>query len=127
MAGLGYGLAQEQFEELFFDGGLEAADECGGCGAQGAGEVVAFEDEVAGAVDGAEEGDGFAVEEGGIADQGDGRAVGRSVGATAQGRGDAGRAGLIACDLQGNSGPGLWWLRRLCSHEFDGGEDRVGG
>ena len=95
-----------------------------GWGAQGAGEVVAFEDEVAGAVDGAEEGDRFAVEEGGVADQGDGRAVG-GVGATAQGRGDAGRAGLIACDLQGNRS----WLMvgRLCSHEFDGGEDRVGG
>ena len=101
MAGLGCWLAQEQFEELFFDGGLEAADEGGGVGAQGAGEVVAFEDEVAGAVDGAEEGDGFAVEEGGVADEGDGR-VGGGVGATAQGWGDAGRAGLIACDLQGS-------------------------
>ena len=74
-------MAQEQFEELFFDGGLEAADEGGGVGAQDAGEVVAFEDEVAGAVDGAEEGDGFAVEEGGVADQGDGW-VGGGVGAT---------------------------------------------
>ena len=72
MVGLASGLAQEQFEELFFDGGLEAADEGGGVGAQGAGEVVALEDEVAGAVDGAEEGDRFAVEEGGVADEGDG-------------------------------------------------------
>ena len=77
-------LAQEEFEELFFDGGLEAADEGGGCGAQGAGEVVAFEDEVAGAVDGAEEGDGFAGEEGRVADLGDGGAA-FGVGATAQG------------------------------------------
>ena len=74
--GLGCWLAQEQFEELFFDGGLEAADKGSGVGAQGAGKVVAFEDEVAGAVEGAKEGDGFAVEEGGVADQGDGRAVG---------------------------------------------------
>ncbi len=51
MAGLVCGLAQEEFEELFFDGGLEAADEGGEVGAQGAGEVVAFEDEVAGALD----------------------------------------------------------------------------
>lgn len=51
VGGLGYGPAQEEFEELFFDGGLEAADEGGGKGAQGAGEVVAFEDEVAGAFD----------------------------------------------------------------------------
>ena len=95
------GLAQEQFEELFFDGGLEAADECDRVGAQGAGEVVAFEDEVAGAVNGAEEGDGLAVEEGGVADQGEGGAA-FGVGATAQGWGDAGRAGLIANDLQGS-------------------------
>ena len=30
MAGLVCGLAEEEFEELFFDGGLEAADEGGG-------------------------------------------------------------------------------------------------
>ena len=47
----GSGLTQEEFKELFFDGGLEAADEGNGVGAQGAGEVVAFEDEVAGALD----------------------------------------------------------------------------
>ena len=51
MAGLVCGLAQEEFEELFLDGGLEAADEGNGVGAQGAGEIVAFEDEVAGALD----------------------------------------------------------------------------
>lgn len=51
MAGLACGLAQEEFEELFFDGGLEAADEGDGVGAQGAGEVVALDDEVAGALD----------------------------------------------------------------------------
>ena len=73
---MGCGLAEEEFEELFFEGGLEAADECDRVGAQGAGEVIAFEDEVAGAVDGAEEGDGFAVEEGGVADEGDGRVRG---------------------------------------------------
>ena len=72
MVGLVCGLAQEQFKELFFDWGLEAADKGSGVGAQGAGKVVAFENEVAGAVDGAEEDDGFAVEEGGVADQGDG-------------------------------------------------------
>ena len=76
MRWLARGPAQQKFEELLFDGGLEAADECDRRGAQGAGEVVAFEDEVAGALDGAEEGDGFAVEEGGVADQGDGGAVG---------------------------------------------------
>ena len=75
-------------------------------------------------MDGAEEGDGFAVEEGGFADQGDGRAVGR-VGATAQGWWDAGRAGLVACDLhEFRSRVGV---KRLCSHEFDGGEARLGG
>ena len=73
MGGLARGPAQQKFEELLFDGGLEAADGGDRRGAQGAGEVVAFEDEVAGAVDGAEEGDGFAVEEGGVADEGDGR------------------------------------------------------
>ena len=41
--GKGCRLAQEELEELFFDGVLEAADEGGGTGAQGAGEVVAFE------------------------------------------------------------------------------------
>ncbi len=71
--GLGCGLAQEEFEELFFDGRLEAADEGDGVGAEGAGEVVALEDEVAGALDGAEEGGRIAVEEGGVADEGDGR------------------------------------------------------
>ena len=87
-------LAQEQFEELFFDGGLEAADEGDVAkGTQGTGKVVAFEDEVAGAVDGAEEGDGFAVEESGVADEGDGGAVG-GVGAVAEGRGGAGRVGV---------------------------------
>ncbi len=50
--GLGMaGLAQQEFEELFFDGGLEAADEGDGMGAQGAGKVVALEDEVAGTLD----------------------------------------------------------------------------
>ena len=33
MDGLGCRLAQEEFEKLFFDGGLEAADEGGGVGA----------------------------------------------------------------------------------------------
>ena len=79
---MGCGLAQEQFEELFFDRGLEAAGEGSECGAQGAGEVVAFENEVAGAVDGAEKGNGFAVEEGGVAEEGDGR-VGGGIYATA--------------------------------------------
>lgn len=51
MVGLVYGLAQEEFEELFFDGRLEAADDGNGVDAQGAGEVVAFKDEVAGALD----------------------------------------------------------------------------
>ena len=32
MAGFGCWLVQEQFEELFFDGRLEAADEGDGCG-----------------------------------------------------------------------------------------------
>ena len=115
MVGLASGLAQEQFEELFFDGGLEAADEGGGVGAQGAGEVVALEDEVAGTMDGAEEGDRFAVEEGGVADEGDGRAVG----------GDVGRAGLIACDLQGNrSGVGGG---RLYGHGFERGKIQIVG
>ena len=45
------GLAQQEFKELLFYGGLKAADESDGVGAQGAGEVVAFEDEVAGALD----------------------------------------------------------------------------
>ena len=60
-------------------------------GAQGAGEVVAFEDEVAGAVDGAEEGDGFAVEEGGVADEGNG---GPSAGPVHAGR-DGGMPGAL--------------------------------
>ena len=51
MAGLASWLAQEKFEELLFYGRLEAANEGDGVGAQGAGEVVAFEDEVAGALD----------------------------------------------------------------------------
>ena len=117
------GLAQEQFEEFFLDGGLEAADEGSGKGTQGTGKVVAFEDEVAGAVDGAEEGDGFAVEESGVADEGDGGAVG-GVGAVAEGRGGAGRAGVIACDLHVlKSEVEVRWL---CSRGFEGGEDRVG-
>ena len=33
VGGLGWGPTQEEFEELFFDGGLEAADEGGGVGA----------------------------------------------------------------------------------------------
>ena len=75
-------------------------------------------------MDGAEEGDGFAVEEGGVAEEGDGETA-FGVGATAQGWWDAGRVGLIACDLQGNrSGVEVRWL---CSHEFEGGEDRFGG
>ena len=49
-----------------------------GVGAQGAGEVIALEDEVAGAVDGTKEGDGIAVEEGGVADEGDGRVGGKA-------------------------------------------------
>ena len=89
--GKGCRLAQEELEELFFDGVLEAADEGGGTGAQGAGEVVAFEDEVAGAVDGAEEGDGFSVEEGGVAGEGDGCVNGGGVGDAAQGGRGVGR------------------------------------
>lgn len=59
-------------------------------------------------MDGTEEGGEFAVEEGGIADEGDGR-VGGGVDATAQGRGDAGRIGLIVCDLHEFwSGVGVW-------------------
>ena len=104
------GLAQQEFEELFFDGGLEAADEGHGGGAQGAGEVVAFEDEVAGAVDGAEEGDGLAVEEGGVAEQCDGRAA-AGFGAAAQGWGRVGRGVLIACDLQLSMSINRLWLR----------------
>lgn len=106
-AGLAWWPAQEEFEELFFDGGLEAADEGDGVGAQGAGKVVAFEDEVAGALDGAEEGSEFAVEEGGVADEGDG---GRSCGvsAGAEGRGRERRIGLVSCDLQGKD-PGSGW------------------
>lgn len=98
MIGLACGLAQEEFEELFFDGGLEAANEGDRVGAQGAGEVVALEDEVAGALDGAEEGNEFTVEEGGVADEGDGR-FGGVVDATVQGRGNAGRAAFRAYDL----------------------------
>ena len=45
-------------------------------GAQGAVEVVAFEDKVAGALGGAEEGERSAVEEGGVAYEGDGGTVG---------------------------------------------------
>ena len=55
--------AEEQFEELLFDRGLEAADEGGRAGSQAASEVVALDDEVAGALDGAEERNRFTVEE----------------------------------------------------------------
>ena len=124
MVGLASGLAQEQFEELFFDGGLEAADEGDGCGGQGAGEVVALEDEVAGAMDGAEEGDGFAVEEGGVAYEGDG-GFGCGVGDAAQGCRGVGRAGFMTYDLHENaSGMGVG---RLYDHEFNEREDRFGG
>jgi hypothetical protein len=51
-------------------------------GAQGAGEVIALEDEIAGALDRTKEGDGCAIEESGIAEEGDGR-PGGGVGATA--------------------------------------------
>ena len=50
-AGLACGSAQQEFKELFFDWGLEAPDERDGVDAQGASEVVAFEDEIAGALD----------------------------------------------------------------------------
>ena len=115
MVGLASGLAQEQFEELFFDGGLEAADEGDGCGGQGAGEVEALEDEVAGAMDGAEEGDGFAVEEGGVAYEGDG----------GFGCGGVGRAGFMTYDLHENAS-GMR-VGRLYDHEFNEREDRFGG
>ena len=85
---MGCWLAEEEFEELLFDGGLEAADECSGVGAQGAGKVVALEDEVAGAVDGAEEGDRCTVEEGG------GRRSGRRAGRR---RGQRNGVGLGGC------------------------------
>ena len=69
-------------------------------------------------MDGTEEGDRFAGEEG------DGVRVG-GVGATAQGRWGVGRAGLIACELQGETS----WLMmgRLCGDEFEGGEIQIGG
>lgn len=61
-------------------------------------------------MDGAEEGGGFAVEEGGVADEGDGR-VGGGVGAVAQCERDARRVGLIVSDLHDlRSGVGVWWL-----------------
>lgn len=82
VGGLVCGLAQEEFEELFFDGKLETANEGDGMCAQSAGEVVTLEDEVAGALDGAKEGDGCAIEESGVAEKGDGR-PGGGVGATA--------------------------------------------
>lgn len=99
-AGLGCGPAQEEFEELFFDGGLEAADEGDGVDAQGAGEVVAFEDDVAGTLDGAEEGNRLTVKEGLVADESDG-GTSCGFGAGAKGRGRVGRTVLKSCDLQG--------------------------
>jgi len=100
VGGLGYGLAQEEFEEFFLDGGLEAADEGDGVDAQGAGEVVTFDDEVAGALDGAEEGNRLTVKEGLVADESDG-GTSCGFGAGAKGRGRVGRTVLKSCNLQG--------------------------
>ena len=53
----GLGSTQQNFEAVFFDRRMEAADDGNAFVSQRLGEIVGFEDEIAGAFDGAEEGD----------------------------------------------------------------------
>lgn len=65
----GLGAALEDFQAVFFYWRMEATDDGNAVIAQRLGEIVGFEDEIAGAFDGAEEGDWVLGEEIEVADR----------------------------------------------------------
>jgi len=69
----GLGAPQQDFEAVLFDRGVETADDGNFCISQSLGEIIGFEDKVAGAFDGAEEGDRWSFEQVEVADRSEGR------------------------------------------------------